>query len=71
MGADEAVPFSEKATAEKFARENGGAVVAFTEVPSDYVLGATAGAPDAVAAPAEQEQHLHHQSSAPETGHAH
>lgn len=39
MGADEAVPFSEKAAAERFALENGGRVVAFPEVPKEYVLG--------------------------------
>jgi copper chaperone NosL len=38
MGADEAVPFSERASAEKFASENGGRIVGFTEVPHDYVL---------------------------------
>jgi copper chaperone NosL len=42
MGGDEAVPFSDKGAAEKFAAENGGRVVAFAEVPKDYVLGATA-----------------------------
>lgn len=39
MGASETVPFSEKAAAERFARQNGGRVVAFAEVPQDYVLG--------------------------------
>lgn len=39
MGADEAVPFLEKASAETFAQENGGRVVSFAEVPKDYVLG--------------------------------
>lgn len=39
MGADEAVPFSDRSAAEKFASENGGRVVAFPEVPKDYVLG--------------------------------
>lgn len=48
MGADEAVPFSERDAAEKFAAENGGRVVAFPEVPKDYILG---GATD----PAEQD----------------
>ena len=42
MGADEAVPFSDKTAAETFAAENGGRVVAFADVPKDYVLGATA-----------------------------
>jgi copper chaperone NosL len=40
MGADEAVPFSDKAAAEDFAKENGGRLVAFAEVPRDYLLSA-------------------------------
>ena len=43
MGGDEAVPFSDRSAAEKFAAENGGRVVAFAEVPKDYVLGGTRG----------------------------
>jgi copper chaperone NosL len=39
MGADEAVPFADRSAAEKFASENGGHVVAFQEVPKEYVLG--------------------------------
>jgi copper chaperone NosL len=42
MGADEAVPFSDRSAAEKFASENGGRVVAFAEVPKDYILGGAA-----------------------------
>lgn len=42
MGADEAVPFSDRSAAEKFATENGGRVMAFADVPKDYVLGASA-----------------------------
>ncbi|WP_440639369.1 nitrous oxide reductase accessory protein NosL [Bradyrhizobium sp. PUT101] len=38
MGGDEAVPFSDRAAAEKFAGENGGRIVGFNEVPRDYVL---------------------------------
>jgi copper chaperone NosL len=38
MGGDEAVPFSERTAAEKFAGENGGRIVGFDEVPRDYVL---------------------------------
>ncbi|MEW6149307.1 MAG: nitrous oxide reductase accessory protein NosL [Bradyrhizobium sp.] len=38
MGGDEAVPFSDRAAAEKFAGENGGRIVGFDEVPRDYVL---------------------------------
>ena len=40
MGADEAVPFSDREAADRFATENGGRVLAFAEVPRDYVLGA-------------------------------
>jgi copper chaperone NosL len=39
MGAPETVPFSDRAAAEKFVAENGGRVVAFAEMPRDYVLG--------------------------------
>ncbi|TAI67938.1 nitrous oxide reductase accessory protein NosL [Bradyrhizobium sp. Leo170] len=39
MGGAEAVPFSNRAAAEKFVAENGGQIVGFTEVPRDYVLG--------------------------------
>jgi copper chaperone NosL len=51
MGAAEAVPFSERSAAEKFAAENGGRIVAFAEVPRDYVLGSgeTTGAAAAAA----------------------
>lgn len=53
MGAEEAVPFAERAAAERFVAENGGRVVAFGEVPRDYVLGgATADAPPPPPAPA-------------------
>jgi len=38
MGGDEAVPFSDRAAAEKFAGENGGRIVGFDQVPRDYVL---------------------------------
>jgi copper chaperone NosL len=38
MDNDEPVPFSDRAAAEKFAAENGGRVVAFSEIPRDYVL---------------------------------
>ncbi len=38
MGGDEAVPFSDRAAAEKFVGENGGRIVDFDEVPRDYVL---------------------------------
>ena len=38
MGGNEAVPFSDRSDAEKFVAENGGRIVAFAEVPRDYVL---------------------------------
>jgi copper chaperone NosL len=47
MGGAEAVPFSDRGAAEKFAAENGGQIVGFTEVPRDYVLGnETSASPD-------------------------
>jgi copper chaperone NosL len=39
MGGDEAVPFSDRGAAEKFAAKEGGRVVAFADVPRDYILG--------------------------------
>jgi copper chaperone NosL len=48
MGGDEAVPFSDRLAAEKFVGENGGRIVAFGQVPRDYVLasdGAKEGVP--------------------------
>lgn len=39
MGGNEAVPFSDRGAAEKFAADNGGRIVGFAEVPRDYVLG--------------------------------
>lgn len=39
MGAEEAVPFSTRDAAEKFASKNGGKVVSFGDVPRDYILG--------------------------------
>jgi copper chaperone NosL len=38
MGGDEAVPFSDRSAAEKFVADNGGRIVAFDQVPRDYVL---------------------------------
>jgi copper chaperone NosL len=40
MGAPEAVPFKDQAAAESFVAEHGGRVVAFSEIPSDYILAA-------------------------------
>lgn len=39
MGAEEAVPFSDREAADRFARENGGRVVTFNAIPRDYILG--------------------------------
>lgn len=38
MGGDEAVPFSDRAAAEKFVGEKGGRIVEFGQVSRDYVL---------------------------------
>ena len=38
MGSDEAVPFSDRAAAEKFVGKNGGHIVTFDQVPREYVL---------------------------------
>jgi copper chaperone NosL len=57
MGAEEAVPFSTRDRAEGFAAENGGRVVAFNEVPRDYVLGGGE-APAAPAMPSSG-KHMH------------
>jgi copper chaperone NosL len=39
MGAPETVPFSSEAAAADFAGRNGGEIVGFSEIPTDYVLG--------------------------------
>ncbi len=39
MGAEEAVPFSDQAAAERFAAAHGGRVLRLAEVPRDWVLG--------------------------------
>jgi copper chaperone NosL len=46
MGAEEPVPFGDEAAARAFAQAHGGKVVAFADVPQDYVLGETAEAAD-------------------------
>jgi copper chaperone NosL len=38
MGEDEAVSFADQARAQRFAAENGGRVVAFGEMPEDFIL---------------------------------
>ncbi|WPP04547.1 nitrous oxide reductase accessory protein NosL [Methylocella tundrae] len=45
MGADETIPFGDEAAAHRFAQANGGRVVRFADVPSDYILPATQGRP--------------------------
>jgi len=67
MGADEAVPFSAKEAAEQFASENGGRVMAFADVPKDYVLGATAETTSSV----EEGHEGHGAPAAPKDAHAH
>lgn len=62
MGVPETVPFSDRPAAEKFAAENGGRVVTFTEMPRDYVLGAAAAADGPPGQPAD---------AADKPGHAH
>ena len=52
MGAEEAVPFSDKAAAERFAAEHGGRVLTFAEVPRDWTLGDGGTAPRAPGQPA-------------------
>jgi copper chaperone NosL len=51
MGAEEAVPFSDRAAAERFAAEHGGRVLSFAEIPREWVLGDDGGPPPR---PAEQ-----------------
>ncbi len=38
MGSAEAVPFSDKQKAQDFARENGGKVYGFKDIPRDYIM---------------------------------
>ena len=78
MGGEEAVPFSDRSAADRFASENGGRVVAFAEVPKDYVLGGTAeltGSVDQESGTGEAQgghgDHAGHAApTAPQTGHA-
>jgi copper chaperone NosL len=51
MGAEEAVPFSDQAAAERFAAEHGGRAVRLADVPRDWVLGGVGGAAPGAAAP--------------------
>jgi copper chaperone NosL len=50
MGGNEAVPFSDRGAAERFVAESGGRIVAFAEVPRDYILGSGDEKVDAAAA---------------------
>ncbi|MEX2628854.1 MAG: nitrous oxide reductase accessory protein NosL [Tistlia sp.] len=55
MGAQETVPFSDRAAAERFRDRHGGEIFAFGAVPEDYVLGPGEGPPlQAPRDPAEQ-----------------
>lgn len=47
MGAEEAVPFSERAMAERFAAAHGGRVLRLAELPRGWVLGEEGAPPDA------------------------
>lgn len=58
MGAAEAVPFSDRGAADRFAAEHGGRVLPFAQVPRDWVLGDDGtGAPPAP--PATPPRHTH------------
>ncbi len=56
MGADETVPFSDRAAAQRFASENGGRLISFADLPRDYGLAVGGGA---VEQPAQPEAHNH------------
>ncbi|MGG5810018.1 nitrous oxide reductase accessory protein NosL [Falsiroseomonas sp. CW058] len=51
MGAEEAVPFSDQAAAERFAAQHGGRLLRFADLPRDWVLGGQATGTEAPAAP--------------------
>jgi copper chaperone NosL len=59
MGAEEAIPFSDRAAAERFAARHGGRVLALAGIPRDWALGgggddgatSTTGEPQAGSAP--------------------
>ncbi len=73
MGGDEAVPFSDRSVAEKFTAENGGRVMAFADVPKDYILGTaeeTTGAVEEKSGP-DGQHHDHAAPAAAKDGHAH
>jgi len=60
MGAEEAVPFSDHAAANRFAVEHGGQVVRMSELPRDWVLGDVGGAAEGAnpAPPAPKQGHV-------------
>ena len=69
MGADEAVPFSDKGAADRFATETGGRVMAFADVPKEYVLGSAA---EATGAGEEDDRHERDETpAAPQGVHKH
>jgi copper chaperone NosL len=59
MGTPEAIPFSDRAIAEKFASENGGSIVRLLEIPRDYVLGGGDGQSPRPSAPAKRKMSEH------------
>jgi copper chaperone NosL len=65
MGAEEAVPFSDRAAAGRFAAEHGGRVLRMAELPRDWVLGDVGGAggTDSSSPPAAEQNHAAHQHS--------
>jgi copper chaperone NosL len=75
MGAEEAVPFSDHAAADRFAAEHGGRVLRLAELPHDWILGDVGGAaeagashpepPAAAAPPPAQHAHEGHQHGSP------
>lgn len=60
MGAEEAVPFADRQAADRFVAEHGGRVLAFAQIPRDWVLGDD-GAPAAPPAPdaPDAQRHTH------------
>ncbi|MBW6401848.1 nitrous oxide reductase accessory protein NosL [Roseomonas sp. HJA6] len=58
MGAEEAVPFGDRQVAERFATEHGGRVLAFTQIPRDWVLGGEDAPTPALSSPAAS-RHTH------------
>ncbi|RAI57084.1 nitrous oxide reductase accessory protein NosL [Roseicella frigidaeris] len=67
MGAEEAVPFSDRAAADRFVAQHGGRALRLAELPRDWVLGDVGGGAEAGATPAPAVEHAHegHQHGAP------